>query len=145
MNLSDILKRMLHNFFVIVTGTLICFIIFCAHFFPDDLFGLDSLAAILLFAAAGDLPFLIFYSREELSEKQWQIRMVIHFIVLETVLLGLSVYLGWITNIYPHGVFMCMLITGVYLVVRFINWKIDTKTTSEINERLKTLKDDKSR
>lgn len=144
MKLSDIIKNMLHDFFVIVTGTLVCFIIFCSIFFPDDLFGIDSLIAILLFAAAGNLPTLILYSKKELSEKQWAIRTVIHFIVLEIVLLGFAVYLGWISNIYPHGILMCMLIAGVYLAVRFVGWKMDSKATSKINERLKMLKDDES-
>jgi hypothetical protein len=136
-------KKMIRDFFTIVAGTVICTVIFCRIFYPDISFDLDGMNTILLFALAGDLPTLIMYSSKDLSKRQYLFRSVIHFVVLETVLLTFAKCLHWIGSGFWQPVVFAALIAGVYALVWLVSWYAEVKTASQINERLKKRKEER--
>lgn len=99
----------------------------------------DYVLLSMAFAAVGDLPLLVFWSRSELSEKAMRLRTVIHFFLLEAIILAF----GGITGIVPDlkGYFIFGIeVAVIYVLVKFVSWRGDRKTADKINEKLKGLR-----
>ncbi len=93
----------------------------------------------MTFAAVGDLPLVVFWSRSELSEKSLRIRTILHFILLEAVIL----MFGGITGIVPDlkgYIIFGLEVAVIYLLVKLISWRGDVRTADKINEKLKSMK-----
>ncbi len=93
----------------------------------------------MTFAAVGDLPILVFWSRSELNEKAMRFRTVIHFILLEAVILTFGGITGIVSDLEGYIIFGIE-VAVIYVLVKFISWKGDMKTADKINEKLKDLK-----
>ena len=133
--MRDIIKDMINNYFIIFTGCMAGTWIFCMLFYPDATFNLKYFQWMALFALVGDLPNMVFYSKHELSEKQQLARIIIHLILIETMLMVFAKYLG-IYETLTQALVMVLIIIGVYVVVRVIDYIGNSKTAKELNERL---------
>ena len=142
MELREMIKKMITSYFTIYGCTMMGTLFYCLIFNPTDSFGLDYFCWMLVFALAGDLPSLLFYSRKELNEDQWNVRFVIHFVVLESVLLTFAKYLGMYQTVL-EGIFFAVIILVVYIVVRAVCFAGDKMIADEINERLKQISEEK--
>ena len=101
-------------------------------------FGYEAFLSPLLFGAAASLPLLVKYSRKELSLKQAIIRNIIHFILLETLLLSMLFAAGLITDISMAaslGFTIFVIDITVYLVL----WISDTRTARAFNKALQEM------
>lgn len=138
MRTEEILKKMAVSFFVIVTGIVCSFYLFCLIFYPNAVFSTVDIGRILLMAVAGDLPFLLFLSGKELSKKQMLVRRIIHFIVLLAILLYLAIRWNWVNpkNIEEIAIFLLTILL-VYAAVSFVSRYRDKKLTEKLNERLR--------
>ncbi len=137
MSLKDfIIQCLVRQYFVIYTGSMIATFCFCKAFYPTDELPLSYLAWMFLFSLVGTLPSLVFYSRKELSKKQWGIRIVLHFILLEAVLM----VTGRLLDLYEgvqEGIWFVVTIFLVYVFVWAIMDFMDRRTAEEMNEKLK--------
>lgn len=133
MELTELLKKMVRDYFVIVTGTVIGTLLYCVVWSPEATFDVSYFLWILLFALAGDLPTLIFYSPKELTHKKWRRRIQMHLLVLELILLSIATYSGIITSVFPEGMFFAVLIIFVYFMVWTAHWRLDKKTAEDLN------------
>jgi NADH:ubiquinone oxidoreductase subunit 3 (subunit A) len=95
-----------------------------------------------LFALAGDLPSLVYYSNKEFSIKSRYLRMVIHFVLLEVVILTFGNITGQVSGVEQTALFG-LEILGIYLLVGLINWLIDRKTANNINQQLSNIRSEK--
>lgn len=101
-------------------------------------FGYEAFLSPLLFGAAASLPLLVKYSRKELSLKQAIIRNIIHFILLETLLLSMLFAAGLITDVSMAaslGFTIFVIDITVYLVL----WISDTRTARAFNKALQEM------
>ena len=69
-----------------------------------------------------------------------RLRLIIHFVVLEVVLLTLANVLGLVKGSL-NTILFAVQIAVVYGAVRFLSWMDDTKTANGINEKLKRMKE----
>lgn len=139
MSLSGFIKKTVLNFFLIfaliVIGTTIV-----RQFTPGDRsIPFSDIYTFLFCALAGDLPSFILYSRKELTKKQTRIRMIIHFIVLEAVLITLGNITGWV-NDWLQSVVFFVDIAIIYLIVCLFSYNNDRLAARKINEKLKEMK-----
>lgn len=74
----------MRNYCIIFAIIVMCITILSQIFNPNRVFELRDIFIYMICALIGDLPSLIFYSREEISEKELKIRTIIYFVVLET-------------------------------------------------------------
>ncbi|MDK2807622.1 MAG: hypothetical protein PWP24_355 [Clostridiales bacterium] len=140
MGMQEIKKALIFDYFVIVTGSLFGTVAYCAVLEPDAVFTLDYFIWIFIFSAMGDLPLLLFYSKKELTEKEFRGRMLLHFIVLEIVLL-VAAYQMDMYHTLPGGIYFAGIVAIVYGLVRFVGHQIDCKTALKMNERLFRIRD----
>lgn len=140
MNFRDYIKRQLHGFFILVTGISVAIALLGMNYYPNQILRYDSYFSPLLFAAAGTLPSLIFYSRKELSFRQMLFRKVLHFILLEFIQLAIGYATGLIAD-FGMAVALSLTVFFVYLFKTLIDWLLDSKTAANINSGLKRLQE----
>ena len=135
MEIRKILKMMMRNYLLIYAGSMISTWVFCIIFEPDACFDLNYFAWMMIFAACGDLPVLVFYSRKKLTEKQWKIRFAIHLILLEIVLLTFA-YFAKMYQTFRQGFLFAILIFAVYLIIRLFEYRSDKKDAEKMNMKI---------
>ena len=138
MNGHDLVRTMVRMLFLITTGVVISMYFFCLLFAPDASFSLSDIGRILLMSVAGDLPFVVFYSKKELSKRKLLVRQAIHIPILLTVLLCFAFRWEWVSihNAKQIAVFV-VLVLVVYAAVDLAVSLKDKKLTEKLNSRLK--------
>ena len=142
MELRELIKRLVISYPIIYGCSMMATFVFCLVFYPDSVFGLDYFGEMFLFALAGDLPSLVFYSKRELSHKEWMGRIIIHLLLLEGVLLIMGRIMGLHDNI-TEGIFFFFIVLAVYVVVLLLVFSDDARQAKEINRALEERKSNK--
>jgi hypothetical protein len=141
MKLADYIKKLIRDYLIIFAIIVIFITVLRQIFSPNEYFELKNIFIYMICALAGDLPSLIFYSPKEIPEKEMRLRMIIHFVILEVVILTLANYMGWVAGI-PGTIVLAFQIAVIYVLVGFLSWRDDRKTAHKINEKLKAMKDE---
>lgn len=138
MNKKDLLSATIRNYFIIFTVV----VLGTALLNPTHAFTYRDVMTAALFALAGDLPSLVYYSKKELSIKSRYLRMAIHFVLLETVLLTFGNIMGQVSG-WKQTALFGFEVFCIYLMVGLINWSIDRKTANDINQKLSNMRSEK--
>ncbi|WBW95841.1 DUF3021 domain-containing protein [Oceanirhabdus sp. W0125-5] len=141
MKLKEYIKKFISDNLIIFAIIVICITILRQIFAPDEYFELKDIFNYMICSFVGNLPSIILYSSKELSEKELRLRIIIHFVVLEVVLLSFTNVFGFISGI-KETILFAFQIAVIYVLVRFLSWMDDRKSADKINEKLKTLKSD---
>lgn len=142
MELKTIILRMINMYFIIYGGSIIATLLFCLLFYPDVQFGLDYFSEMLLFSLLGDIPFLVFYSKRELTETELRVRKIIHLMLLEIVLLTAGKRLDMYSGVKEGAVFV-ITILGIYALISFLMIAQNTKVADQINKKLEERRKEK--
>jgi preprotein translocase subunit YajC len=135
MKTSELIMQFIRQYFIIFGLLVISLVVFTS---PERI-NRDYILLAMAFAALGDLPVFVFWSRSELNEKSMRLRTVIHFILLEAIILTFGGIVGVVSNLRGYFSFGIE-IAVIYALVKFISWRGDRKTADKINEKLKSLK-----
>lgn len=134
-------KKVMMSFFVSITCISAAMALIGMSFEPDARFGYEAFLSPLIFGALATLPMLVQYSKEELSFKQTAIRNVIHFLLLETVILSILYFWGLLTSV-SMAISLGISIFVIDLTVNLVLWINDKRIAKEFNNALKKLQDD---
>lgn len=138
MSLKAFLKRRLMEYFIITTCVTAAIAILGMSLDPAAKFGYEAYFSPLLFGLVSLVPSVATYSRKELTLRQALIRKLLHFALLEALLVALGHWAGLL-----HGagdtVSFAVAVFIVYLAVNLISWYLDSREASEINKTLKTM------
>lgn len=137
MLLKEIIQAILRSYCIIVTGSLLCTGVFCSLFWRDTVFGLELVWQVLIAAALAAMMFLVYYSKKELSKRAALARTVIHFFLIEGVLIGCAYWFDWFhpgTLVEP----LCFagLVAVVYLLVHSIMFRQSQKESDAISKAI---------
>jgi hypothetical protein len=138
MSLKEFAKKNLMNYFIIVTGITVAIAVLGMNFDPDAQFGYEAFFSPIIFGTIAVLPSFVLYSKKELSFRQMLFRRILHFIVLEIILLAFGFISGLLKGIDVTLTF-AVSVFAVYLFTIVISWIIDSKTAAEINKGLKKI------
>lgn len=137
----DYIKKFIRNYLIIFAIIVITITLLRQIFIPEKYIELKDIFIYMLCALVGNLPSLIFYSPKEISEKEMRFRIILHFLVLEAVL----IFFGYIMGLVKGSLSIIQFafeIAVIYVLVRFLTWIDDRKAADRINERLKSMKDE---
>ncbi|WMC92358.1 hypothetical protein [Kineothrix sp. MB12-C1] len=134
-------KKIMMSFFVSVTCICAVMALIGMIFESDIRFGYEAFLSPLIFGAIASLPLLVKYSRSELSLKQTVVRNVIHFVLLEAVILSV-LYFGEILTSMSMAISLGISIFVVDLTVNLVLWINDKRIANEFNSALKILQND---
>ncbi len=139
MTLTDYIKKLIRDYLAIFAIIVIGVTILRHFFSPEKYFELKDIFIYMICALVGDLPSLIFYSPKELSEKEMRIRGIIHFVVLEAVMLSFTNIMGLVAGVLETGIFAVQLAV-FYLIIRFLSFGEDRRSAHRINKKLREIK-----
>ncbi len=139
MELRELIKRLVISYPIIYGCSMMVTFVFCMIFYPDSVFGVDYFGKMFLFALAADLPSLVFYSKRELSHKEQMVRIIIHLLLLEGVLLVIGRFMGLHDNMV-EGIVFFFIVLAVYVVVRLLAFSDGLMQAKEINKVLEERK-----
>lgn len=139
--MKDTVKLVISHFFIISTGVL--FIISLSNLLFD---GNEPLSPelpwqIFLTGILGALPSFLFYFKNEPTKKQFQLRTVIHFIVIETVVMTEGALFKWYGS-FIDGLILFAVILAVYLFVWAYSYFMNMHLARDINAALKRFNED---
>lgn len=123
--------------FVMIYGIImICTFFMCYFFNPTSTLPVVSFFGRIIFTILGMLTLFVYYSKEELSQKQWWIRTLLHIVILELVFLPLAhLWHFWygFTDALIYGSFI-LFAKGLW---HLIDYGMSAKTASQINEQIR--------
>ena len=98
--MMNLIRELIRDYFVIF-GILI---IGSVLLNPPNTINRDFILLAMAFAAVGDLPSIVFWSKSELSESSRRMRSIIHFILLMTLILIFGGITGIVSGFeeYPN-------------------------------------------
>ncbi|MCI6616477.1 DUF3021 domain-containing protein [Ruminococcus sp.] len=139
--MKDTVKLVISHFFIITTGVL--FIISLSNLLFD---GNEPLSPelpwqIFLTGILGALPSFLFSFKNEPTKKQFRLRTVIHFIVIEAVVMTEGALFGWYGNFVGALVFFAVVL-AVYLFVWAYSYFMNIHLAKGINAALKRFNED---
>mgnify|MGYP000984703217 FL=1 len=113
-SLKEIIKEVIKDFFIITVAMLfvvslansIALIEYYPPYFPWVVMGTGAVTSI---------PSLLFYFKEEPTKLQARIRIVIHFCLIQAIVMTEGFLLGWYKN-FPMALLVFAMITAVYLL-----------------------------
>ncbi len=138
MKKTSLFSEMLRNYFIIFS----VIILLTALLNPEHAFTFREIILTALFALAGDLPALINYSKKEVSHKSRYVRKVIHFLLLEAVIVVLGNIMGLVSGV-KESTLLALEVLLIYVLVILFTWLIDRKTAKDINQQLANLRSER--
>lgn len=141
MKLSEFIKKTINNALIIFASIIIIITVMRQFYYPELVFDVKSIYIIMTFSLLGALTGFILYSANDISEKKMRVRIAIHFVALEVILISLSIISG-IVNSASTILILAVQIAVVYTIVRLLSWQNDKREAQRINEKLKQLKRD---
>ncbi|WP_339252214.1 DUF3021 family protein [Paenibacillus sp. FSL P2-0136] len=139
MKRSEVVKDIIRDFLVIFASIIIIITVLRQIFMPELAFDLISIYTIMGFSLLGALTGMMLYAPNEVSEQAMRVRIVIHFLLLEILLIALASLIGVIASVSAALLF-ALQIAVVYAIVRLLSYEKDKKEAEQINERLKAVK-----
>ncbi|MEK3790599.1 DUF3021 family protein [Paenibacillus sp. FSL R7-0204] len=141
MKRSEVAKDIIRDFLVIFASIIIIITVLRQIFMPELAFDLISIYTIMGFSLLGALTGLMLYAPDGMSERAMRVRIVIHFLLLELLLITLASLIGAVASVSAALLF-ALQIAVVYAIVRLLSYEKDKKEAELINERLKAVKQD---
>ena len=127
--------------FVMMYGIImICTFFMCLFFNPtSELPVVSFFGRIIIFTVLAMTSLVVYYSKDELTKKQWWIRTILHTIVLEVVLLPLAHHWEFCYN-KLDGIMYASFILAGKILWHLIDFGIRAKTAAQINEKIRKRK-----
>lgn len=132
------IKEMMMSFFVSITFISLAMSLIGMAYEPDVRFGYEAFLSPLFFGAITSMPLIVKYSKKELSLKQSIIRNIIHFVLLEVVVLS-SLYFAGILTSSSVALSVGISIFIIDVTVNLVMWINDKRIAKEFNEGLRNL------
>ena len=78
----------------------------------------------------------LIYTKENDSKKKAKIKNIIHYLLINMLIVTSAYIFDWISNNYiTETLFLVFLVSFVYILVAFMLYKKDSKTADELNKK----------
>jgi len=134
------IRRIMMSFFITVTLITLAMAIVGLIFEPDMTFGYEAFLSPLIFGAIASFPMLVLYSRKEQSVKESLFRSLVHFILLEVLIL-LNLYFSGILTSLSMAFSLALTVLVINLAVHLLSYVHDKRVAEEFNSALKLLQE----
>lgn len=139
--MKDTVKLVISHFFIISTGVLFISSLSNLLFEGNEPLSPELPWEILLTGILGALPSFLFYFKNEPTKKQFRVRTVIHFFVIETVVMTEGALFEWYGSL-ADALVLFVVILGVYLFVWAYSYFMNMHLARDINAALKRFNED---
>lgn len=136
------IMEMLTSYFTLVTLITMATLVMGLCFDPEATFGYEAFATPLIYAACGVLPVVVMYSKKELSTKEFIVRKVIQFVLIEVMILFVAFYKTGIVGKRKEVIVgMGISVFVVYVLAHVIDWIQNYLSAKQMTEQLMKLQE----
>lgn len=130
------LKNRFIDFFLIFGGILLI-----QAFFMEEgqILNAHELKMVALCAVLSDLPSFILYNIENAGKWSMWIRFILHFIVLEVVVVSFSFWADFVSN-WEGVAGIVIMVVIIYILVMFTTWTKGSYEAKKINKQIQNRK-----
>lgn len=139
--MKDTVKLVISHFFIISTGVFFVMSLSNLLFEGNEPLSPELPWEIFLTGILGALPSFLFSFKNEPTKKQFRVRTVIHFIVIETVVMTEGALFGWYGGL-ADALVLFVVILAVYLFVWAYSYFMNMHLARDINAALKRFNED---
>ncbi len=139
--MKDTVKLVISHFFIISTGVLFITSLSNLLFEGNGPLSPELPWQVFLTGILGALPTFLFGFKNEPTKKQFRVRTVIHFFVIETVVMTEGALFGWYGSIIG-ALILFVVILAVYLFVWAYSYFMNIHLARGINAALKRFNED---
>ena len=133
-----VVKKILISYFLAVTGITAAMGIIGSVLAPQVTFGYYAFLSPFLFGLVAVIPSMVTYSKKPLSVRQMFVRLVLHFILLEILIL-LFAYLAGLVTSSSIAISLALSVLIIDVTVNLLHWLNDKRTAGELNAALKKM------
>ncbi len=141
--IKDILRLAVSHFFIITVCVM--FVVSAANllFYKDFNYSIDGTFpwVMMLTGLLGALPTLLYYFPKEPTRKQFYIRVALHYLLINAVILGEGRLLGWFSTV-PQMLIIAAMILAVYGLVWLFSSIAEKTQADNINKALQHFNGD---
>lgn len=105
--------------------------------------GLNDILGVLIIGIASGLLFGLFYIKKNISGRIMLVLQIIYFLILNSILLFVGLYLGWFVKEFSSIIKMEIIFVLIYFVVTLLLYFFDFNEAKKINQRLQSRKKEK--
>ncbi len=138
-NIINIAKQIVVQFFIIF-GCIVLFMTISRSSMGLEPVSHQYMFYIMEFALLGAIPSLILMVHTDVSEKAMRIRWILHFVILEALIITAATIIDVVTE-PAAGVVLFLQVAIIYAIVRLLDWSNDKRTSDQINEGLRKRKE----
>ncbi len=129
------LKAFLDVFTTVTTCVVFGVVAYCGIFFPGIQFGIEMMWQILLVSLLTSAGTLMY--KDELSKKSTKIRCVIHYLMVNVIVVVCGIWFNWFhTDDLAQVIGMLILVAIIFLIVSVVSWKKVMKEADLMNQKL---------
>ncbi|MGN1432458.1 MAG: DUF3021 domain-containing protein [Ruminococcus sp.] len=139
--MKDTVKLVISHFFIISTGVFFIISLSNLLFEGNEPLSPEVPWQVLLTGILGALPTFLFSFKNEPTKKQFRVRTVIHFIVIEAVVMTEGALFGWYGSL-ADALILFVVILAVYLFVWGYSYFMNINLAKDINAALKRFNED---
>ncbi|CEG29397.1 DUF3021 family protein [Bacillus sp. B-jedd] len=139
MRLTELMQKIMKDFLIIFAAIIIILTFLRQLYLPGSTFDLKSIYIIMAFSFLSALLGFILYTPNDITEKEMRLRIVIHFLTLEILLISLASIFS-LVNSAREAAMLAVQIAVIYILVRLLSWQKDKKEARHINEKLQAIK-----
>lgn len=133
-----LIREVLVSYLLTVAGITGAIGIIGSLFAGETRFGYEAFLSPFLFGLVAVIPSFATYSRKELSTRQMFCRLVIHFLLLEALILLFAYITGLLTSFsVTASVFLSVFIIDV--TVSLVLWLNDRRVAGQLNRALRQM------
>jgi hypothetical protein len=136
----EYLKKMMTTFIYALAGTTIAATIFITIFASNSSLRFYLLWQIIGMSLACACGNLIYFSKGVLGKKQMKVRIALHYLYINVMVIGGGLLWEWLTpSFIAEVIVMFLLIVAVYVSIMLITFRQEKRTAELLNRRLKKL------
>ncbi|MCP8968113.1 DUF3021 family protein [Ectobacillus ponti] len=137
------IQKLLKDFLMVFASIIVILTVLRQLYQPAVAFDLHSIYIIMGFSLLSAALGFISYSSRHVSERHARMRMLIHFLALEVLLIALAIVLD-LVNSTAEGLILALQIAVIYGIIRLLSWRKDQKEARQINDKLQAFKKDQA-
>ena len=120
---KELIRDMINTYFMLTTMILGIMTVLGTYFMPDVRFGYEFYGLPLIYAAYGTIPSIVMYAKKELTMKQFLIRKVIQFILIEVIVISVALP-AEVREAGNHEIVVSLAVSIfiVYVLTHLIDW-----------------------
>ncbi len=134
--MKEYIKNTLYTFCLINTGSMLGAALFISIFYSSEIKYDNILWRIAIISLLISIINTALFSKDKLSKKEFIIRIILHYILVNVVVIGSAYIFKWINNSMSQIISLIIIILAVYVFVFLSTYQSDKQAAEKLNEKI---------